>query len=272
MSKDIIMLSGGQPNSFATGNPIPFKAEKAPASTSKAKDINIQSIGNEASDVQSKVNDKLSEVSQNNINSIFNEFNSKLTSLGNNIDEKIKKAAEERLNKTKEQLENEGSVDQTVKTTLGEELKKASTNLEDEKIKKPNNKNQISSMLASFKGIIDNIKKNLDKTGYTDIGKHAQEGTEWMQTSSNRQLDITKTNLKAELEYNYNALTAGINSYCKGLGESEAIEKIQEYNNSVRKQAKSIMDNKRKAEEKMKIQNKAAVQNSQLKIAATMGL
>lgn len=294
--KIVPLLAGIPPNSMATGNPKDYPGTDTADpensgpdypdpihSEEKKSEVDVKSIMDNAGDataaaaaVAAAVNDTIA----NKAVSLAAEYTAKMIALPASIPGRIAGYTSARVGKSKGDIDRNGQPYEPVKLSLGDVMPQMTTPVEDldESKKEDNNEKKKNKKADEAKKkaskFIESAQKVAAKSAET-IGKitsHIAEGAEWVQQNVDKEIARAEKNITQELETGYKKIEKDIDDFCQDEGDKIGSNIVRLYNKELEKQAKKIVDEKKKVEKKAKIKADAAIQKAKLKIFALIGL
>lgn len=294
--KIVPLLAGIPPNSMATGEPkaypstdtadpeTPGPDNPAPIhSENKKSEVDVKAIMNNVTDAaaaSAAIAAAVTDAITNKAVAIAAEYSAKMIALPASIPGRISGYTSARVGKTKDDVDRNGQPYEPVKLSLGDIMPQMTASVEDldEEKKEANNKQKKNKKADEAKKkaskFIESAQKIAAKSAETvaKITSHVAEGAEWVQQNVDKEIARAEKNITQELETGYKKIEKDIDDFCQDEGDKIGTNIVRLYNKALEKQAKKIVDEKKKVEKKAKIKADAAIQKAKLKIFALIGL
>ena len=208
------------------------------------------------------------------------EYSAKMIALPASIPGRISDYTSARVGKTKDDVDRNGQSYEPVKLSLGDIMPQMTASVEDldeakkeviNELKKNKKADEAKKKASKF---IESAQKIAAKSAETvaKITAHVAEGAEWVQQNVDKEIARAEKNITQELETGYKKIEKDIDDFCQDEGDKIGTNIVRLYNKELEKQAKKIVDEKKKVEKKAKIKAAAAIQKAKLKIFALIGL
>jgi len=287
---------GMPPNSMATGNPkkypgtdtadpeTPGPDNPAPIySDNKKSEVDVKAIMDNVTDAaaaSAAIAAAVTDAIANKAVAIATEYSVKMIALPASIPGRISDYTSARVGKTKDDVDRNGQPYEPVKLSLGDIMSQMTASVEDldEEKKEANNKQKKNKKADEAKKkaskFIESAQKIAAKSAETvaKITAHVAEGAEWVQQNVDKEIARAEKNITQELETGYKKIEKDIDDFCQDEGDKIGTNIVRLYNKELEKQAKKIIDEKRKVENKAKIKADAAIQKIKLQLFALIGL
>lgn len=294
--KIVPLLAGIPPNSMATGKPkaypstdtadpeTPGPDSPAPIhSENKKSEVDVKAIMDNVTDAaaaSAAIAAAVTDAITNKATAIAAEYSVKMIALPASIPGRISDYTSARVGKTKDDVDRNGQHYEPVKLSLGDIMSQLTASVEDldEEKKEANNKQKKNKKADEAKKkasqFIESAQKIAAKSAETvaKITAHVAEGAEWVQQNVDKEIARAEKNITQELETGYKKIEKDIDDFCQDEGDKIGTNIVRLYNKALEKQAKKIVDDKKKVEKKAKIKADAAIQKAKLKIFALIGL
>ena len=287
---------GVPPNTMATGepkeypstdtadpdNPGPDAADPIHEEKTESK-VDVASIMESAGDAAAAgaaIAAAVNEAIAGEAVALAAEYSAKIIALPASIPGRIAGYTSARIGKSKGDTDRNGQPYDPVKLSLGDVMPQMTSPVEDldedKKEKKNEEKKNKKADEAKKKGqkFIESAQKVAAKSAETvaKITSHVAEGAEWMQQNVDKEIARATKNIKQELETGYKKIEKDIDDFAQDEGDKIGANVVRLYNKELEKQAKKIVDNKKKIEKKAKIKADALIQKAKLQIFALIGL
>lgn len=290
------LLTGNPTSSMAIGNPkkypgtdtadpeTPGPDNPAPIhSENKKSEIDVKAIMDNVTDTaaaSAAIAAAVTDAIANKAVVIAAEYSTKMIALPASIPGRISDYTSARIGKTKDDVDRNGQPYEPVKLSLGDIMSQLTASVEDldEKNKEANNKQKKNKKADEAKKkasqFIESAQKIAAKSAETvsKITSHIAEGAEWVQQNVDKEIARAEKNITQELETGYKKIEKDIDDFCQDEGDKIGSNIVRLYNKALEKQAKKIIDDKKKVEKKAKIKADAAIQKAKLQLFALIGL